>query len=94
MTPPIFMIIALLILTICTDGLCTMLVSTRAPNQEDTSVWYKFWDAAVAINAMCIRKGQSGIWDDLGKPLTLFTSELCGSLTDAMKVSKDISKSK
>lgn len=61
--------VALLILITNADGLCTMIISTRTATQVDTSVWYKFWDAAVAINAMCIRKGQFGIWDDLGKPL-------------------------
>lgn len=77
---------ALLIPTMNADGLCTMIISTRTAMQVDTSVWYRFWDVAVAINAMCIRKWQSGIWDDLGKPLTLCDFELCGSMTDAMQV--------
>lgn len=30
------------------------------------SKWYTVWQAVVAINAMCIRNGQSGEWRSLG----------------------------
>lgn len=44
-----------------------MLISSNDPLQSDWSVQERFWDAAVAINAMCIKNGQSGLWDDIGK---------------------------
>lgn len=44
-----------------------MVIRTNSRDKVDTSVWYKFWEAAVAIIAMCVRKGKNSYWDDLGK---------------------------
>lgn len=44
-----------------------MSISSNDHTQSDWSVKERFWDAAVAINAMCIRNGQSGYWDDIGE---------------------------
>ncbi len=64
-----------------------MIISTGDPKKADTSVWYKFWDATVAINAMCIRNGyKSGIWSDLGELLIFLSATRCSDLTDTMKV--------
>lgn len=41
----------------------------------DTENWYKLWEVATAITAMCIRSGKAGSWSGLGKtnpcPVTL-----------------------
>ena len=33
----------------------------------DFSSWYRFWEAAVAINAMCVRDGKAGSWEGIGE---------------------------
>ena len=43
-----------------------MTISTEQ-DQVDFTTWYKLWEAAVAINAMCIRHGKAGYWDGIGE---------------------------
>ena len=33
----------------------------------DSGTWYKSWEVATAITAMCIRSGKAGSWSGLGK---------------------------
>ena len=46
-----------------------MTISTEQ-DQVDFTTWYKLWEAAVAINAMCIRHGKAGYWDGIGESRT------------------------
>lgn len=43
-----------------------MTIST-AYDQVDHSSWYAFWEAATAINAMCVGTGKAGLWAGLGE---------------------------
>ena len=43
------------------DDRCVMAISTSY-DQVDRSSWYRFWEAATAINAMCVRHGKAGYW--------------------------------
>ena len=43
-----------------------MTISTEQ-NQVDFTSWYKLWEAAVAINAMCVRHGKAGYWEGIGE---------------------------
>lgn len=42
----------------------------------DLESWYRIWEAAVAINKMCVQKGRWGKWRNLGK----FSHTLVGYL--------------
>ncbi|KAM0794089.1 hypothetical protein BDR22DRAFT_895497 [Usnea florida] len=43
---------------------CILRVSGTRP--RDIATWYQIWEAATAIDAMCVRKGKGGYWADLG----------------------------
>ncbi|KAG7007407.1 NADPH:adrenodoxin oxidoreductase [Physcia stellaris] len=43
------------------DDRCVMAISTSY-DQVDRSSWYRLWEAATAINAMCVRHGKAGYW--------------------------------
>ena len=44
---------------------CILTVKTSGPT--DIFSWRAVWDAATAINGMCIRAGKLGIWDNVGE---------------------------
>ena len=44
---------------------CVLMVTGRAPRQFAS--WYRIWEVAVAINAMCISQGKGGFWERVGK---------------------------
>ena len=44
---------------------CILKVTGRLPRQFGS--WYKIWEAAVAITAICVRKGKAGYWEGVGK---------------------------
>ena len=46
---------------------CVLRVQGRRPRQFGN--WYKIWEAAAAITAMCVRKGKGGYWEGIGKPV-------------------------
>lgn len=39
-------------------------------SQSQASSWSTVWQAVVAINAQCIRRGMSGFWADLGTDIS------------------------
>ena len=49
----------------CKAPKCILKVTGRLPRQFGN--WYRIWEAAVAITAMCVRKGKGGYWEGLGK---------------------------
>ena len=52
-------------------GQCRLTVSfdpKKGHTMQDSS-WYTFWEAVVAINAMCIRNGQRGRWLSIGSTI-------------------------
>ena len=54
-------------------GGCLLTVSfpDKEPERLQMSSWYVVWQAVVAINAMCIRSGQSGKWNSLGHSISM-----------------------
>ena len=45
-------------------------MTISSPDDEvDHSSWYTFWEAATAINAMCVGTGKAGIWAGIGEYL-------------------------
>ena len=47
------------------DRRCKMSIRTNGPT--DTASRYQFWTVAVALTGICVRSGQSGTRDNLGK---------------------------
>ncbi|KAG6997546.1 RCC1 repeat-containing protein C10F6.04 [Physcia stellaris] len=47
------------------EGGCQITFSAPA-NREDTASWYDLWQAAVAMNGMCVQQGRSGVTAGLG----------------------------
>ena len=48
-------------------------MQVQGANREIES-WFHVWEAAVAINALCVGKGKSGIASGLGKSLFFLLS--------------------
>ena len=45
-------------------------MTISSPDDEvNRSSWYTFWEAATAINAMCVGTGKAGIWAGIGEYL-------------------------
>ena len=50
---------------------CALIISILShESQSQPSSWYTVWQAVVAINAQCIRRGMSGFWADLGTDIS------------------------
>ena len=46
-------------------GECTIVIDSTVP--DDSARWYDLWQAAVAVDGICARKGQAGEAKFLGK---------------------------
>lgn len=45
---------------------CVVTVRTTETGAADFVSWREIWEAAAAVNAMCVRLGKGGVWGGLG----------------------------